>query len=108
LVQRGLRDLETVRRLMNSAKGTLEAGQVKTRMEKLGFRFAMSLYGVLKNRETGQHSYRRIEVMSNNVLAEKDVELLYRWFQKMFPYKTYTIWAYDTEQEKLLEVFSTW
>lgn len=108
MVSRGLRDLDMVRRLMDSAKGSLEAKAIKEKAVAAGFEFAMSLYGVLTEKDNGRSSYRRIEVVSRKILTGVDVELIYRWFQKAHPIKTYSIWLYDHDNEALTQVFSTW
>lgn len=108
MVLRGLRDLDMVRRLMNSAKGAIEATRVKEEAAKHGLHMAMSLYGVLTQIDDGQSQYRRIEVLSDKNLSAKDTELLYRWFNKVHPIKTYSIWVYLPDSEALTQVFSTW
>ena len=108
MVIRGLRDLDMVRRLMASAKGSIEAKAVKVKARELGFVMAMSLYGVLTTIDDGRSEYRRIEVLADANLTNQDVEYLYRWFQKSHPIKTYTIWLYLTDTQQLTQVFSTW
>ena len=108
MVVRGLRDLDMVRRLMASAKGSIEAKRIKVKAKELGFVMAMSLYGVLSTLLNHRAQYRRIEVLSDGNLSTQDVELIYRWFQKAHPVKTYTIWLYLTETQELTQVFSTW
>jgi len=108
MVERGLRDLNFVRRYMESAKGCIEAKQVKDRYATEGYTFAMSLYGALRNAETNRTEPRRIEILSQNPLNATDVELIYRWIQKMPPLKSYTVWIYRREGNLLKEVFSTW
>jgi len=108
MVQKGLRDPETVRRLMNSAKGAVEARTVKEQLANIGYTFTMSLYGVLTNKASGRSEYRRMEILSQKLLDATDVELVYRWLQKLHPIKTYTIYIYRHEGNLLKEVFSTW
>ena len=108
MVIRGLKDLNMVRRLMTSAKGSLEARAIKEEAEKAGFEFAMSLYGVLTNKETNRSEYRRIEILADNNLTTTDIELLYRWFYRSHPINTYSVWLYHTETQQLLKVFDTW
>jgi len=108
MVQRGLRDLEFVRRFMNSAKGCIEAKKVKDQLEPLGYTFTMSLYGALRNKETGRVEPRRIEILSQELLGSEDIELIYRWMQKIHPQKAYTIWIYKREGNLLKMVYDTW
>lgn len=108
MVTRGLRDLDMVRRLMASAKGSLEAKAIKEKAATAGFEFAMSLYGVLTNKETSRSEYRRIEILADKNLGSVDVELIYRWFQKVHPIKTYSIWLYKTETKELQPIFEVW
>lgn len=108
MVSKGLRDLDMVRKLMRSAKGAVEAQHWKKVLHDMGYVFAMSLYGVLTKFDGQRSEYRRIEIYSQALLTSEDVELIYRWFQTMHPMKTYTIWAYDHEEKRLLEVFDTW
>ena len=108
MVERGLRDIETIRRIMNSAKGCIEAKEIKDQLQPLGYTFVMSLYGALRNKETQRVEPRRIEILSQKSLNEVDVELIYRWMQKMPPEKPYTVWIYKRENNQLKEVFSTW
>jgi len=108
MVQKGLRDPETVRRLMTSAKGALDARAVKEQLANIGYTFTMSLYGVLTNKVSGRSEYRRMEILSQKLLDAEDVELIYRWLQKLHPIKTYTIYIYKHEGNLLKEVFNTW
>ena len=108
MVIRGLRDLDMVRRLMRSAKGSLEARAIKEKAAAAGFEFAISLYGVLTNKETNRSEYRRIEILADHNLGSVDVELIYRWFQKVHPTNTYSVWLYHTETQQLTKVYDTW
>jgi hypothetical protein len=105
MVERGLRDLEMVRRLMNSAKGSLEAKALKDELHSLGYTYAMSLYGVLTNKETSRSEYRRIEILLDVSPNERIVNLLYRFFQVMKPIKTYSVWVYDHEVDSVKLMF---
>ena len=108
MVQRGLRDLEFVKRYMESAKGCIEAKEVKDSLAPQGYTFVMSLYGALRDKETGRVTPRRIEILSQKMLNENDINLIYRWFQNMPPEKSYTIWIYNREGNLMKEVFNTW
>jgi hypothetical protein len=101
VVERGLRDVQMVKRLMESAKGSLEARDLKNELHSLGYTYAMSLYGVLTNIETHRSEYRRIEVLLDVTPNERIVNLLYRFFQTNHPIQTYSIWVYDSELDSV-------
>lgn len=108
MVTRGLLDLDMVRRLMASAKGSIEAKVIKNKARDIGFNMSMSLYGVLTTIDDGRSEYRRIEILADANLSSQDVEYLYRWFRKAHPVKTYSIWLYHTKSQRLTQVFETW
>jgi len=108
MVERGLRDLEAIRRLMDSAKGALEAKEVKDLLRELGYTFQMSMYGVLTNVETKRSEYRRIEVLSDVLLSEREVNLIYRFMQHNHPVKTYSIWVYDSKKDAVRLMWECW
>jgi len=108
MVAKGLRDLETVKRMMNSAKGFLEAKKVKDQLRSLGYPYQMSLYGVLTNKVTIKSEYRRIEVLSDILLGEREVNLIYRFLQHNHPIKTYSIWVYDSKKDAIKLMWECW
>jgi hypothetical protein len=105
MVERGLRDVQMVKRLMESAKGSLEAKALKDELHSLGYTYAMSLYGVLTNKETSRSEYRRIEVLLDVSPNERIVNLLYRFFQTNHPIQTYSVWVYDHEIDSVKLMF---
>jgi len=96
-----LTDKAVIDKLMDSAKAKDEANTVKAYARKKGYVHALSLYGVLTDKETGRSEYRRIEVMSNMFWTGEIVERIYRFFRTVKPYKTYTIWLYDRERKSI-------
>jgi hypothetical protein len=97
----------TIDKLMNSAKAANEAKIVKDYAAKKKYVYALSLYGVLTDRSSGRSEYRRIEVLSNVFWTGEIVELIYRFFQKIKPAKTYSIWLYD-KQRRALGLAGAW
>lgn len=108
MVTKGLKDLESVRKLMSSAKGAVEAAKIKDALRGEGYKYEMSLYGVLKAVETNRLEYRRIEVLTNILGNERIINLIYRFFQTNKPIKTYTIWIYNSELDSIRLVYETW
>jgi len=108
MVHEGLRHPKTVRKMMNSAKGAIEAKTVKNQLVSIGYDNATSFYGVLHDIGTGKVEYRRIEVLSDTPLEERQVELLYRFFQKNKPVKTYSIWVYDSKKDSVKLLWECW
>jgi hypothetical protein len=99
-----LTDEAFIAKVMQSAKAFDEANAVKQRARATGYVHALSLYGVLTDKTSGRSEYRRIEVLSNVFWTDKIVELIYRFFQKIKPAKTYTIWLYSEKHKGLLLV----
>lgn len=61
----------------------------------------MSFYGVVTDKETGEHHYRRVELMSNTPYTEAIVRLAYEFFRVMILPDSYTIWIYDAARESV-------
>lgn len=73
--------------------------RVKRHWIKEGYSHQMSLYGVVTNHETGESSYKRIEILSNTPWTERIMALLYEWFSYMVPASPYTLWVYDVGRD---------
>jgi len=71
----------------------------KRRWIKEGYSHQLSFYGVITLTETGESSYKRIEVLSNTPWTERIVMLLYEWFRYMVPGAAYTMWIYDVTRD---------
>ena len=97
--------MQMVKRLMESAKGSLEAKALKDQLHALGYTCAISLYGVLTDKETKRSEYRRIEVLLDVTPDERIVNLLYRFFQTNHPIQTYSVWVYDHEVDSVKLMF---
>ncbi|GAH02983.1 unnamed protein product [marine sediment metagenome] len=64
----------------------------------------MSLYGVLHDDEKDEDHYCRIEVLSDAPFKEKDVALIYDFFQMIKPTTAYSIWIYKNKTEEIKNV----
>lgn len=73
----------------------IEANHLKTFLELHGYRFTMSLYGVLYNPETLKPEYRRIEVFMLKLPSAEDVGIIKHFFRDVKPYPYYSIWVYN-------------
>ena len=71
----------------------------KRRWIKEGYSHQLSFYGVVTLTDTGESSYKRIEVLSNTPWTERIVALLYEWFRYMVPGSPYTLWVYDVTRD---------
>lgn len=96
-----LTDEEEIERLDANWNVHMEANQMKEAAMRVGFKYAMSLYGVLRNKETGQAEYRRIEVFSSVPFYATLIELCYRFIQNHPPVEHYSIYLYDGMMEGL-------
>ena len=96
-----LTDKTVIAKLMESAKAKNDADTVKTWAHKKGYIHALSLYGVLTEQTERRSEYRRIEVLSNVFWTGEIVERLYRFFLKVKPKQTYTIWVYDRDRKSV-------
>lgn len=82
----------------------LEANKVKDHLEKNGYTFTISLYGVINNPETQKAEYRRIEVFLNGNPKEIDVSSIHEFFREVKPYLYYTVWAYNIQRKELIMI----
>lgn len=104
MVIRGIKDLEFVRKLENSITYATKIRLEKNDLKKQGYKWGMSLYGALYNKETMTNRYIRIEVLSNTPFTERLVELIYRHLYNYTPVFTYSVFAYTKERDGLLLV----
>jgi hypothetical protein len=98
-----LTDQQEITRLMESARGHDLANHLKQLAWRDGFRYWMSLYGVLTEQTTQHSEYRRIEVLSNVPYNGTTVELIYRFFQNIKPVEYYTIWLYFGKDKSIVQ-----
>jgi hypothetical protein len=96
-----LTQAQVIDKNMNSAMEINQATEAKDAAREFGFKWQMSLYGVLTDRTTNVSEYRRIEVLANEPYTGVDIELIYRFFRNIKPAGTYTIWLYNTKTEEL-------
>ena len=80
----------------------IAANNVKDKLASKGFRFTMSLYGVIDNPETHHPEYRRIEVFINGFPDQEDVGAIKNFFTDIIPYQYYTIWAYNRDVKEII------
>lgn len=80
----------------------MKANKVKDRLEKLGYDYAVSIYGVIWNAETSKHEYRRIEVFINSTPTEIIVSSIRHFFKEIKPYNYYSIWAYNAVRNEIV------
>lgn len=79
----------------------LEANGAKAFLEAEGYKYTMSLYGVLYNPETMKPEYRRIEVFLSKVPTPLDVGAIKQFFTDIKPYPYYSIWIYNSELKEI-------
>lgn len=79
----------------------IAANKVKDKLAAKGYRFTMSLYGVINNPETQAPEYRRIEVFINGFPGQEDVGGIKNFFTEIIPYQYYTIWVYNRDVKEL-------
>lgn len=84
----------------------IAANKVKDRLERLGYDYTMSLYGVIYNPETLRHEYRRIEVFLNVMPNQVNANEIRQFFREIKPYHYYSIWAYNAERHEIILVES--
>jgi hypothetical protein len=80
----------------------IQANGVKDRLQKLGYGYAVSLYGVIFNPESGKHEYRRIEVFLNGLPNQICISEINHFFKQIKPYQYYTIWCYNMEKHEIV------
>ena len=80
----------------------ITANKIKDKLTSKGFRFTMSLYGVIDNPETQHPEYRRIEVFINGFPDQEDVGAIKNFFNDIIPYPYYTIWAYNRDEKEII------
>lgn len=78
-----------------------KATEAKDAAREFGYRFQMSLYGVLTDKISGSSQYRRIEILAKQPYSSDDVELIYRFFETVKPASVYTIWLYNNKTREL-------
>jgi len=88
-------DAQQIREIAESAASRTN----KRRWIKMGYSHQLSFYGVVTLTETGESSYKRIEVLSNTPWTERIVMLLHEWFRYMVPGSPYTLWVYDVTRD---------
>lgn len=82
----------------------MEANKVKDILGHKGYVFTMSLYGVVLSYDTKRPEYRRIEIFINGVPSQSDVLNIHNFFKEFYPYKYYSIWAYNKETKEILMI----
>lgn len=82
----------------------LQANKLKDYLEQTGYKFTISLYGVIDNPETVKSEYRRIEVFMNGQPKQVDVEAIHEFFREIKPAMYYSIWKYQIETKNLVMI----
>jgi len=82
----------------------LAANKTKDFLEKKGYTYTVSLYGVIFNPETEKHEYRRVEVFINGPPDEVDVMGIKNFFTAIKPYQYYTLWVYNRGYKELFMI----
>lgn len=80
----------------------MEANHIKDRLEKAGFSYTMSLYGVVFDANKQRHEYRRIEVFLSKPPRQVDAFGIKQFFDEFIPYNYYTIWAYNCDVQEII------
>lgn len=74
---------------------------LKREWYKKGYRWSISLYGVITHLDTKVHEGKRIEVLSNILWTNRIVTLIYNFLKRLKPPDKYTIWIYDKDREAI-------
>jgi len=93
-------DADEIRRIDESGA----AKRVKRHWIKQGYDQQFSLYGVVTDGETGESGYKRIEILSDALLTERVIALIYHFFDYFKPESPYTIWIYDVSRDSIKQV----
>jgi hypothetical protein len=96
-----LTDQEEIDRLDANWNVHREANFLKEACTRQGYRYTMSLYGVLRDKTSDRAEYRRIEVFSSVGFNSTLIELCYRFLQNFPPTEHYSIYIYDNTLEGL-------
>jgi hypothetical protein len=99
MVDRRLTDPEYARRLIERQDATLAAQTLKAALAAEGYKFALSLYGVVQNYERDDRFYRRIEVVAKKFWTGGDVTYIKAFFEYIIPMQAYSIWTYEREPQ---------
>lgn len=91
-------------RVERSFKGHQEANKIKNFLESKGYKYTISLYGVVTNKTTKHSEYRRVEVFLNGYPEQIDVAGIQHFFEELIPYNYYSLWAYDIEQKEIFMI----
>jgi len=90
-------DVEAIKRL--DQRGV--SRYIKRRWIKRGYTQQLSLYAVVKNLDTEENHYRRVEILSNTPFTCPIVMYVYEFFEKSLPPYAYSIWLYNKERMAL-------
>jgi nitrogenase subunit NifH len=95
---------EQIERVNRQLQCHLAANEVKDKLLAEGFRYSVSLYGVIYNPETKKNEYRRIEVFMDKLPNRFSIEAIRNFFSEFKPYMYYTIWAYNSQLKEIVMV----
>lgn len=99
-----LTEQQQIEKANRNLKSHLEANQLKSKLEALGYDYTISLYAVLNNPETQHPEYRRVEVFLNGLPNQTSVNEIKQFFREIKPYHYYSIWAYNVETHQIIMV----
>lgn len=97
-----IKDEEMKERLDRNLRNHGQANIMKDKLYRKGFRYTISLYGVLQDNKIGHRTYRRIEVYMNGSPNQFDVNGIREFFHEVKPYHYYSIWAYHKKAKEIL------
>jgi membrane protein YdbS with pleckstrin-like domain len=101
MVDRRLTDPEYARRLIERQDNTVAAQALKAALAAEGFKYHLSLYGVIHDTTDETNTYRRIEVLAHKFWTGADVTLIKAFFEVIIPPLVYSMWTYDRETQTI-------
>jgi hypothetical protein len=101
MVDRRTSDPEFGKRLIEHQDNTLAAQALKATLAAAGYKYALSLYGIVYNARTDTNNYCRIEVVTRQFWTGDDVTYIKGFFEYIIPVQEYTVWSYDREPKLL-------
>jgi hypothetical protein len=99
MVDRRNRDPGFGKRLIEHQDNTVAAQALKAALAVEGYKYALSLYGIVHNARTDADDYCRIEVVTKQFWTGADVTYVKAFFEFIIPFQEYTVWTYDREPQ---------
>lgn len=96
-----LTETEFRNRVERAFQSHTKANKLKDFLQKEGFSYTMSLYGIVTDKTTKHSEYKRIEVFINGAPDQTDVAAINHFFEEIYPPKYYSIFVYNRESKEI-------